>query len=256
MTLKEKLDYHYKKFDRKSISPDPLEFLHKYTYEDDIEAAGIISSVFAYGNVTSIKKTLTDIFHITSNPGEFIRNASGKEITSFTNIFYRFYSPPDIQAFFLSLKNFYRTQGSVKDFFYKYYMKEEPNLRSPMITFSDEMYKLLLKYRKEESTGIKFMFPSPASGSACKRMNLFLRWMIRKDELDFGLYTKITPSKLLIPVDTHIAKICRRLKLTSLNNVSWRMAVEITENLKKYSSDDPVKYDFAICHIGIRKEIF
>lgn len=256
MNLKEKLDKHYKAFDIKCLSPDPLEFLHMYKEKDDIEAAGIISSVFAYGNVPAIKKTLSEIFHRTSNPGLFIRNASRKDISTLGSLFYRFYSPDDIISFFFSLKQFYIKYGSLKDFYYTSYIEGDKNLRYPMTLFSEKMFELLLKNRGTETPGIKFMFPSPASGSACKRMNLFLRWMIRKDELDFGLWNKIPPSKLLIPVDTHVAKICRKLKLTSLKNVSWRMAEEITDNLRKYSADDPVKYDFAICHIGIRKQEF
>ncbi len=100
------------------------------------------------------------------------------------------------------------------------------------------------------------MFPNPQKGSACKRMNLFLRWMVRKDELDFGLWEEIPKDKLLIPVDVHIARICKQLKLTKKKNVSWKMAEEITEKLKKFDSEDPVKYDFAICHIGMRKLVF
>jgi uncharacterized protein (TIGR02757 family) len=103
------------------------------------------------------------------------------------------------------------------------------------------------------SAGIKFMFPRPELGSACKRMNLFLRWMVRKDELDFGIWNEIPSDKLVIPVDTHIARICQLLKLTKRKNVSWKMAEEITENLKRFDPADPVKYDFAICHIGMRK---
>ena len=97
------------------------------------------------------------------------------------------------------------------------------------------------------------MFPLPEKASACKRMNLFLRWMVRKDELDFGIWDKIPTSKLLIPVDTHIARICSMLGLTSRKNPDWKMAEEITNNLKKIDPEDPVKYDFALCHIGMRK---
>jgi len=100
------------------------------------------------------------------------------------------------------------------------------------------------------------MLPDPAKGSACKRMNLFLRWMIRKDDLDFGLWNEIPPSKLVIPVDTHVSKICKELKLTRRKNESWIMAEEITEKLKKFDPHDPVKYDFAICHIGMRRLAF
>ena len=106
------------------------------------------------------------------------------------------------------------------------------------------------------SIGSKFMFPVPEKGSACKRMNLFLRWMVRKDDLDFGLWREIHTSKLVIPVDTHVARISRSLRLTKRKNVSWKMAEEITEKLKKFDPEDPVKYDFAICHIGMRKMKF
>jgi uncharacterized protein (TIGR02757 family) len=100
------------------------------------------------------------------------------------------------------------------------------------------------------------MFPLPELGSACKRMNLFLRWMVRKDELDLGLWKDIPSSKLVIPVDTHIARISCKLKLTTRKNVSWKMAEEITEKLKRFDPADPVKYDFALCHIGMRKLSF
>ena len=95
------------------------------------------------------------------------------------------------------------------------------------------------------------MFPLPKKGSACKRMNLFLRWMVRKDELDFGLWKEIPTAKLVIPVDTHIARICKSLKLTKRKNVSWQMAEEITMNLKKFDANDPVKYDFALFGMGV-----
>src|SRR5690606_18004411 len=103
------------------------------------------------------------------------------------------------------------------------------------------------------SSGFSFMFPIPEKNSACKRLNLFLRWMVRKDELDFGFWNSVKPDKLIIPVDTHIARICRELDLTKKRNVTWQMAEEITNNLKLYDPVDPVKYDFAVCHIGIRK---
>ena len=114
----------------------------------------------------------------------------------------------------------------------------------------------IISDHKPASHGIKFMFPDPLKGSACKRINLFLRWMVRKDELDFGIWEEIHTSQLIIPVDTHVAKICKKLKLTRCKNVSWKMAEEITEKLKKFDPVDPVKYDFAICHIGMRKMQF
>ncbi len=115
------------------------------------------------------------------------------------------------------------------------------------------MTDIVVKSSEHDSRGVRFMFPDPLKGSACKRQNLFLRWMIRNDELDFGLWKEIPTSKLIVPVDTHIAQISKKLQLTKRENVSWKMAEEITNNLKKFDENDPVKYDFALCHIGMRK---
>jgi len=250
--LKEKLDYHYKAFDKSQISPDPLEFLHKYSDEKDIEVMGFVASVFAYGNVKQIINTLNRFVSLSENtPYEFIINYK----PGINNIIHRFYSLKDVDDFFIILKDTYNEYTSLKNLFLKFYKPEENNLKTAISSFSKYLIKRnkLLNKNKELSLGTRFMFPLPELGSACKRMNLFLRWMVRKDELDFGLWNEIPTSKLIIPVDTHIARISRKLKLTRRKNVSWKMAEEITDNLRKYDPHDPVKYDFAICHIGMRK---
>jgi len=105
--------------------------------------------------------------------------------------------------------------------------------------------------RNIRPSGLKQLFPSPENGSACKRMNLFLRWMVRTKDIDLGVWNKIHPSKLIIPLDTHIARISRCLGLTKRKAPDWKTAKEITESLKKLDPDDPLKYDFALCHQGI-----
>jgi uncharacterized protein (TIGR02757 family) len=147
----------------------------------------------------------------------------------------------------------YQEFDSLKKLFISGYDQDDINLKNAITNFSNYFLQKCTQEFRGISRGIKFMFPLPEKGSACKRMNLFLRWMVRKDELDFGLWCEIPTNKLVIPVDTHIAKICKQLKLTKKKNVSWKMAEEITENLKKFDADDPVKYDFALCHIGMRK---
>ena len=99
--------------------------------------------------------------------------------------------------------------------------------------------------------GLKQLFPSPDKGSACKRPNLFLRWMVRTQDVDFGIWDRIPPSKLIIPLDTHIAKIARCIGLTKRTSSDWKTAKEITDSLKKFDPEDPLKYDFALCHHGI-----
>ncbi len=258
MNLKQKLDYHYKAFDRTKISPDPLQFLHLFKKDEDIEVIGFIASIFAYGNVSQIINTLDKIVAITDNhPFEFISDYySGKKSFKLEGLKHRFYTWQDISLLFYILSDVYHEFGSIKNLFQSFY-RESGDIKNSLTKFSD----YFINYARRLNGGIispgfKFMFPLPELGSACKRMNLFLRWMVRKDELDFGLWNDIQPNKLIIPVDTHVARICQSLNLTKIKGASWMMAEEITENLKKFDPVDPVKYDFAICHIGMRKMTF
>lgn len=259
MNLSQKLEFHYEAFDRKKISPDPLQFLHFYKDEKDIEVFGFLASVFAYGNVKQINNTLERIRTIVKNkPYNYVVEFAPKNYKDFNGLKHRFYTGEDILNLFLVLKSALQIHGSLKNLFLSFYNSQEPNLKNAIAKFSKSLIEILQLIRGKEnvSTGVKFMFPFPEKGSACKRMNLFLRWMVRKDELDFGIWSEIPPNKLVIPVDTHIARISKALKLTSRKNVSWKMAEEITENLKRFDPDDPVKYDFALCHIGMRRQQF
>jgi len=260
MTIKQKLNYHYKAFDKSQISPDPLQFLHLFKNEKDIEAIGFIASVFAYGNVRQIINTLDKIFLITdSRPYDFIINLNkNSNQLKLKGLKHRFYNDEDILNLFFALNSIYDNYESLKDAFLREYSKDNENIKEALSGFSKIFTEEIKKNTESKniSPGVRFMFPLPELGSACKRMNLFLRWMIRKDDLDFGLWKNIPANKLVIPVDTHIARICKKLKLTNYKNVSWKMAEEITDNLKKFDPVDPVKYDFAICHIGMRKMEF
>jgi uncharacterized protein (TIGR02757 family) len=253
MKLKEKLETHYRAFDKSRISPDPLELLHCYKKDVDIEVIGLISSIFAYGNIKQIIRSQNKINEISgNNPHDFILNFSCKDEVDIKRISHRFYRGDDTLELFKALKFIYKEHGSLKDYFLKFYAENDKNLKNAIEGFSQSF----IDYFESKSVltrGLRFMFPLPSVGSACKRINLFLRWMVRKDELDFGLWNEIPAAKLVIPVDTHIARICKQLKLTQLQNVSWAMAEEITDNLRKFDPKDPVKYDFAICHIGMRK---
>jgi uncharacterized protein (TIGR02757 family) len=253
MKLKDKLELHYRAFDKTRISPDPLQFLHLFTDDQNIEAIGFIASVFAYGNVKQINSTLERILKITGpNPHTFIVNLTPGDENKLKDIKHRFYTAMDVIVLFRILNHIYTNYGAIKNYFLSFYNKNDKNLKNSINSFSFSIIDYI-SHHAPVTRGIKFMFPLPSLGSACKRMNLFLRWMVRKDELDFGIWNEIHTAKLLIPVDTHIARICTELKLTSLKNVSWKMAEEITGNLSKFDPIDPVKYDFAICHIGMRK---
>lgn len=254
MNLKQKLEYHYKAFNRSKLEPDPLQFLHLFKEEKDIEVVGLIASIFAYGNVKQIENTLKKLMIVFDDkPYLFIKNFILKDFKRLVAIKHRFYSEEDVLKLFIILNKEIKKHKSIKQIFLQGYNISDRNVKNGITNFSNHFINSFVESFGEVSDGIKFMFPLPEKGSACKRMNLFLRWMVRKDELDFGLWKEIPASKLVIPVDTHIARICKTLKLTNRKNVSWQMAEEITKNLKKFDAEDPVKYDFAICHIGIRK---
>ncbi|MBI9072369.1 MAG: TIGR02757 family protein [Melioribacteraceae bacterium] len=251
MNIKKKLEYHYKKFDISTISPDPLEFLHRFNDPLNIEISGLISSIYAYGNVNMIIRVLNQIHDIMGdNPYEFLKSFDIEQFES-EKVEYRFYNHQDFIALLRTLKIVYEEYGSLRYLFLLYYFADDKNIKNALSFFSNNLLNIAQKYNAD-SNGLKFMFPDSLKGSTCKRMNLFLRWMVRNDELDFGIWKDISADKLVIPVDTHIAKICSHLGLTTKKNVSWSMAEEITDNLKKYCPNDPVKYDFALCHIGMR----
>lgn len=253
--LKQKLEYHYKAFDRSKLEPDPLQFPHLFEDEKDIEVMAFIASVFAYGNVKQIINSLNKFLLVCYNkPYRFIKNFSFKKSQQNNSFIHRFYTSDDVNQLFHLLSLFYQEFGSLKKIFLSGYNESDENVKNAITNFSGYFIKRTKTEFGKISDGMKFMFPLPEKESACKRMNLFLRWMVRKDELDFGLWDEIPTSKLIIPVDTHIARICRKLKLTNRKNVSWKMAEEITKNLKKFDPLDPVKYDFALCHIGMRKQ--
>ncbi len=253
--LKRKLDYHYKFFDKNQISPDPLEFPHKFKSEPDVEISAFVSSVFAYGNIKQIIASLKKIHSILGDsPYDFVLNFNS-DINPFESVNHRFYRQADVFALFKILNFVCLNYGSLKKFFLLYYFPNTENLKDSMEFFSNNLKNLACRLNLL-TKGVKFMFPSPSSGSACKRINLFLRWMVRKDDLDFGLWNEIKPSQLIIPVDIHIATIARELRLTKRKNISWKMAEEITQNLKLFNPTDPIKYDFALCHIGARKMNF
>lgn len=256
MTLKEKLEYHYHAFGRSRISPDPLEFLHRYKYPEDIEVAGFIASVFAYGNIKQFMRISEMIFLILgANPHKSLLDFENKKGDHFSGLRHRFYNENDIKVFFYILSEAITEYWSLENLFMKGYDSKHKNVKNAISSFSNYFLSEIGK-KYELTPGLKFMFTLPEKGSACKRMNLFLRWMVRRDELDFGLWKGISTNKLVIPVDTHIAQICKKLKLTVRKNISWLMAEEITENIKKFDPEDPVKYDFALCHIGMRKMEF
>ncbi|MGB9736601.1 MAG: TIGR02757 family protein [bacterium] len=256
--LKETLDSFYRQYDIKQhIAYDPVEFPHRYRRAEDIEISGFIASALAYGRVKLFKPVINKILSKMGNePYKFVLNFVPESgIHEFKGIKYRMNTTKDIVAFIYLLSMFLKRYGTPGEFFKHNFDKNEPNIINTLSRFVKAFYTQDTRPVYGTSIlpfGLLQMLPSPDKGSPCKRSNMFLRWMVRqKDDVDFGLWTFIPANKLIIPLDTHIARISRHLGLTNRKTTDLKTAIEITDNLKQFDPDDPVKYDFALCHLGI-----
>jgi uncharacterized protein (TIGR02757 family) len=284
--IKECLENLYEKFEESFLYSDPLGFVHKFDKKRDIEIAGFIAAGFAFGNVSQILKILAQIDKIVGhNFYDFTLNFKVEDgFKQFKGIYYRFIKENDFVALFYILSEIIKQYGSIENFFMEGYISHALNLKEAIVSFTERALKLAdyekiygshashtLKQNSSENISkntaekshpelpdksdkfmVSYFFTSPADNSPCKRLNLYLRWMVRNtDNLDFGIWSKISPSQLIMPVDTHIARICTYIGLTDIKNPSFKMALQITENLKKLDYFDPIKYDFAITRLGI-----
>ena len=240
------------------LKNDPLSRCRRYTAPEDREVAALIASSFAYGNVRVILKSLDGIFgELGASPRRAVERFDPREgLRRFAGFRHRFNDARDLCALLLALRRMIETAGSIEGFFLGS-RPASPDIGDLLAAFSRRVLDLdyrPLSGRKGMPPGssFPFLFPSPASGSACKRLCMFLRWVVRPDDgIDLGLWSGISPAQLVIPVDSHIRRIGRALDLTGRNQPDWRMAREITARLRKLDPDDPVKYDFALCHLGI-----
>lgn len=251
-TLKYKLDELVKKYETPEfIKNDPVQFLHRFIIKQDIEIAGIISSSLAYGKREAFIEKLNYILKILgSSPYDFIKCLDEKACEHYFKDFkYRFNTGNDICILLGKLQKLYNKYYSLEDFL-------SQKMISSTCTSKNIISIISAEFRKNiNEKSYCHLFPSPQNNSACKRLNLFLKWMIRKSPVDLGIWNIIEPKELIIPLDVHVAKVARNLKLTSRKSNDWITAEEITIKLKEFDPIDPVKYDFALFDIGIEKII-
>jgi uncharacterized protein (TIGR02757 family) len=261
-SLKKALDAFYKGYDFKNrLQHDPVQFPHRYSDPRDIELAGFIASCFAYGKVDLFMPVIGKILaSCGSHPSGFLMDFDlRKDRKSLRGVSYRFNKEEDVLCLVYMLNRVLKEWGSLKDLFYFCY-KPSVSGREDIGPALERFVKYFLSidtspvYGKNiRPGGLRQFFPSPESGSACKRMNLFLRWMVRTKDTDLGVWKKIPSSRLIIPLDTHIARIARCLGLTRRKTMDWKTAEEITGSLKRLDTRDPLKYDFVLCHLGISR---
>lgn len=253
--LKKKLEFHYRAYRKKFSSKDPVWNLHNFSEPEDIELAGLITAAFSYGSVDQINAFTGQLFKKTGkNLHEFTINFSKhKDKKYFNGLYYRFNSQNDIIDMFYTLQKSIYKYGRLKNLFLTGYCENDSNILNALSKFTSLLNKNI---PAANGSYYHYLFTDPQNKSTCKRMNLFLRWMVRKDEIDTGLWSEIGSDKLIMPVDTHIARISKSLGLLKRKTIDLKFAVDLTQKLKEFDRTDPVKYDFALCHIGVDKKDF
>jgi uncharacterized protein (TIGR02757 family) len=255
--LKRTLNRFYREYDfGERMRSDPIEFPHRYKNASDVEVVAFLSSSFAYGRVDIFKSTVEHILsRMGASPYDFLLRFDIKKARrSFSGIKYRFNENEDILCLLFVLHSILGKDSSIETAFMKSYYRDDADIGRGLAGLMRTMLEIdttKVYGRDIRPAGYLQFFPSPAKGSACKRANLFLRWMIRDRDIDFGIWNGIPKNKLVIPLDTHIARISRCLGFTERKSQDWKTAVEITRALKGLDPQDPLKYDFALCHHGI-----
>jgi uncharacterized protein (TIGR02757 family) len=203
--------------------------------------------------VQQIEKSLTNLLgRMGESPSEFVRDFGERGRKKLSDFKHRFTTGEDISDLLELLGGVLAENGSIEKCFLLGYSKADENVLPALSKFCDRLLGTYAKaYSRRASRGLKYLLAGPANGGACKRLNLFLRWMVRNDDVDTGLWKGIDKAKLIVPVDIHMSRLCRILGLHSLRTVSLAMAVKITDAFKEIEPADPVKYDFALSRIGI-----
>lgn len=251
MILKTKLDEYVEKYETKDfIKDDPIQFPHRFKNIEDIEIAGFLASIFAYGKREAFIEKLNILFNIMDNePFEFVKNFSEKD-TIPENYCYRFAKSRDFIEIFRILNTLY-TENETLGSLFKYSYQQTGDIKGMFQGVVNYFYH---KVSKEAGAGFYHLLPNPENGSAVKRLNMLLRWFVRDGEVDLGIWKFVDKSELLIPLDVHVARISKELGLLKRNQNDFKSVIELTDALKKLDAKDPVKYDFALFGYGVNNK--
>ncbi len=235
------------------VSADPIQFQRRFFDEGkshkEVEAVAVFSAMLSYGSAAQFTKKIATIMQ--SCNFEFLKLITSEPNKDFPWIGYRMSTANEIATFAYSIGNVINKKGSLKNVFFEGYNKNKNTIEG-LSELRDSIYKEAEMCISPVPHGIKHLLPDPKSGGCCKRWHMFLRWMVRpNDGVDIGIWSEVPASELIIPLDTHISKISRNIGLTTRKADDLQTAKEITSKLKECCPEDPIKYDFAICHLGI-----
>jgi len=255
-SLKPVLDRLYADFNHPDSATDPIQLVRRFQRDDDREIVGFIAAALAFGRVTSVLQSIERVLAVMGPaPAAYVRRFDGRrDGPAFAGIVHRWTREADIVAMLWLLRQMLDHDGSVEGFFLEGYDAGAEDVAGALDSFSARAMALDLTAaygRVPQRPGVCYFFPRPSAGSGCKRLNLFLRWMVRRDALDLGVWRRVSPAKLIVPLDTHVIRVGRCLRLTTYTSPGWRMARDITASLRRLDPHDPVKYDFSVCHLGM-----
>jgi uncharacterized protein (TIGR02757 family) len=254
--IKQLLDQKVKQYNHIDfIEKDPISIPHLFTKQQDIELAAFFAAIFAWGNRTTIIQKSKELLERMDNaPFEFCTQHQAKDLKKLVGFAHRTFNDTDLLYCIAFFKQHYATQKSLETAFFKDQKtgKSLKIVEAGLINFKNYFFSLEgAPYRTKKHIA------SPENGSTCKRLNMFLRWMVRKDQhgVDFGLWKAISPADLIIPIDVHVARVSRTFGLISRPQIDWLTAIELTDYCRTLDAKDPVKYDFALFSLGVTEKI-
>jgi uncharacterized protein (TIGR02757 family) len=252
-----RLERLYEDYNREDAALDPVQIVRRYSTREDQEVVGFCAAALAFGRVQSVLNTVDTLARAMGPaPGEFVRRFDPKAPhPGVRAMVHRWTRGVDIVALLWLLRQMIERSGSIERFFLEGYDPGATDIGDALDSFSRRALALDLRAaygrRVPARAGVCYFFTRPSAGSGCKRLNLFLRWMVRRDAVDLGAWPSVSPSQLIVPLDTHVIRLGRCLGLTRYTSAGWPMAAEITASLRAIDPDDPVRFDFSICHVGM-----
>jgi len=254
--IRDPLEGLYRTFDHVDSAADPIHIVRRLHSRDDREIVGFCAAALAFGRVASVLQSIEALLQVMGPaPAAFVRGFDPvRDAPALRPLVHRWIRGVDLAALMIILQRMLRNSGSIEGFFLAGDDSAAPDVGRALDAFSRRALETDLRPaygRMPKRPGVCYFFPRPSAGSACKRLNLFLRWMVRKDAIDLGVWTKVSASRLVVPLDTHVIRVGRCLRLTKYRSPGWKMASEITASLRALDPADPVRYDFSLCHIGM-----
>lgn len=254
--LRTPLERLYKTFDHPDSASDPIHIVRRYRDPQDREIVGFCAAGLAFGRVASVLNSIESLLEVMGpHPAAFVRDFDpDKGRVRLAPLVHRWIRGNDLAALILILQRMLREFGSIERFFLKGDDPAWPDVGPALDAFSVRALATDVRPaygRVPKRPGVCYFFPRPSAGSACKRLNLFLRWMVRKDVVDLGVWTTVSAARLIVPLDTHVIRLGQCLRLTRYQSPGWKMAAEITASLRAVDPADPVRYDFSLCHVGM-----